>query len=487
MYEIFGMKPGEELSATFDGYLQRVHPDDRERVREEVVQAIKSGGGFHGERRIVRPNGEIRYLQTRVELIRNADGRAMRMHGICLDVTDRKQAEIALERTREQLAQVQKMEAIGQLTGGIAHDFNNLLMIISGHAEMLRRRLSEPKTIHGLEAIQTAARRGESLTRQLLTFSRRQPLNPVAVDLRQRIEAVREMLTSSLLGNITLTVDIPNDLWPVEVDVAEFELALLNIAVNARDAMPDGGTFTVSARNVPAGVGRAGNPTSDHVALSLTDTGTGIAPEVLQKIFDPFFTTKAVGKGTGLGLSQVYGFAHQSGGNVSVTSELGRGTTITLYLPRNDAIAETVTDTTVPQGTNRAEGTVLVVEDNPEVAEITAALLEQLGYRVARAGNAVEALDRLRSGDRFDLLFSDIVMPSGMNGIHLAQEVGERYPAVRVLLTTGYSDVAVAAETRFPILRKPFELSELERAVREAMAGSAGRRGSIMRAGGPRA
>jgi PAS domain S-box-containing protein len=478
MYEIFGVRPGEELAATFDGYLNRVHPDDRERVREEVQQAIRSGGGFHGERRIVRPNGEIRHLQTRVEVIRNEAGRAVRMHGICLDVTDRKQTELALERTREQLAQVQKMEAIGQLTGGIAHDFNNLLMIISGHAEMLRRRLNDPRAVHGLDAVQTAARRGESLTRQLLTFSRRQPLNPVSVDLRQRLEAVHEMLASSLRGNIMLNVDIPEDLWPVEIDIAEFELAVVNIAVNARDAMPEGGTFTVSARNVTAGAGRSGEPSGDHVELSFTDTGVGIAPDMIRKIFDPFFTTKAVGKGTGLGLSQVYGFANQSGGNVTVTSEVGKGTTISLHLPRKAAMTEAVIAPAIPQGTIPAEGTILVVEDNPEVADVTAALLEQLGYRVARAGNAMEALERLQGGERFDLLFSDIVMPHGMNGIHLAQEVSERYPGMRTLLTTGYSDVAVAAESRFPILRKPFELSALDRAVREAMAGgaAAGRR-----------
>jgi CheY-like chemotaxis protein len=252
--------------------------------------------------------------------------------------------------------------------------------------------------------------------------------------------------------------------------------------------MPDGGRFTVSARNVAAGAGDGGRPTGDHVELSLTDTGTGIAPEMIQKIFDPFFTTKAVGKGTGLGLSQVYGFANQSGGNVSVTSELGCGTTITLYLPRNDATTEPVVEAAAVHGTGRLEGAILVVEDNVEVAEVTATLLEQLGYSVARVGNAAEALEKLKEGKRFDLLFSDIVMPNGMNGIHLAQEANERYPDLRVLLTTGYSEVAAAAESRFPILRKPFELSALERAVRETIAGTsaAGRR-AITRAAAPRA
>jgi PAS domain S-box-containing protein len=473
LYEIFGVERGQENSGTFDGYLKRIHPDDRDRVREQVQAAIKAGQGFQGDRRIVRPNGEIRHVQTCVELVKNDAGRVVSMHGICFDVTERKQAEIELERTREQLAQMQKMEALGQLTGGIAHDFNNLLMIVSGHAELLRRKLSEPNQLRAVEAIMGASQRGERLTRQLLTFSRRQPLNPVPIDLPQRVHEMRPMLSSSLRGNITLAIELPDDLWPVEADVAEFELALVNIAVNARDAMPDGGTFTISAHNVPAGEGRLGQPANDHVVISFADTGVGIPQDTLKKIFDPFFTTKAVGKGTGLGLSQVYGFAHQSGGTVSVTSEVGRGSTISIYLGRCDAAAAATPRVGDPLQVASAEGTILVVEDNPEVADVTATLLEQMGYRVLRAGNAADALETIKGGDLIDLVFSDIVMPNGMNGIHLAQEVAEHYPAIRVLLTTGYSDVAAAGETRFPILRKPFELSALEQAIRKVMASHA--------------
>jgi CheY-like chemotaxis protein len=369
------------------------------------------------------------------------------------------------------------MEAIGQLTGGIAHDFNNLLMIVGGHAEMLRRRVSEPKALQGIEAIATAARRGESLTRQLLTFSRKQPLNPIAVDLRMRIEAIRPMLGSSLRGNITLNIEIPSDIWPVEVDVVELELAIVNIAVNARDAMPQGGAFAISARNVEVPDGQpCADLGIDHVRISFTDSGAGIAPELIRKIFDPFFTTKAVGKGTGLGLSQVYGFAAQSHGAVNVQSELGRGTSVILCLPRSRA-ALSVAAPETSGGASRmtmGEGTVLVVEDNPEVGSVTATLLEQIGYRVVRAETAAEALARLQNDDAIDVLLSDIVMPNGMNGIHLAQEVSERYPHIGVLLTTGYSDVAATAEARFPILRKPFELQALERAVRDALKGAAG-------------
>ncbi len=209
--------------------------------------------------------------------------------------------------------------------------------------------------------------------------------------------------------------------------------------------------------------------------ISFADTGVGIPQDTLKKIFDPFFTTKAVGKGTGLGLSQVYGFAHQSGGTVSVTSELGHGSTLSLYLGRCDTAAAATPKMGDPDKVGSAEGTILVVEDNPEVADVTATLLEQIGYRVLRAGNAADALERLKIGDRIDLVFSDIVMPNGMNGIHLAQELMEHYPAIRVLLTTGYSDAAAAGETRFPILRKPFELPALEQAIRKVMAGHAAR------------
>jgi signal transduction histidine kinase/ActR/RegA family two-component response regulator len=390
------------------------------------------------------------------------------------------QAEAALLESQERLAQAQKMEALGQLTGGIAHDFNNILMIVSGHAEMLRRRVAEPKALRGVDAIERAIRRGENLTRQLLTFARRQPLSAAVVDLQERIEAVRDMLGSSLRGNIALVVNVPAETWPVEIDVAEFELALLNVAVNARDAMAEGGTLSLAARNVAGVPGRTEGPLAgDCVELTLSDTGAGIPPDVLPRIFDPFFTTKAVGKGTGLGLSQVYGFVRQSGGAIAAKSELGRGTTIIMWLPRSRAAKSPTPQPRETASPERAGGTILVVEDNPEVADVTMTLLDQLGYRVLRAENAAEALETLRGGARIDLVFSDIVMPGGMNGIHLAQEVSEHHPAIRVLLTTGYSEMAAAAETRYPILRKPFEVSGLERAVRDAMtapSGPAGRR-----------
>jgi CheY-like chemotaxis protein len=363
------------------------------------------------------------------------------------------------------------MEALGQLTGGIAHDFNNLLMIVSGYAQILQGRLKEAKDKQAVEAIRSAAGRGEKLTRQLLAFSRRQTLLPVVVDLRQRIDAVRDMLAPSLRGNIKLDYDIEDKVWPVEVDLGELELALVNIAVNARDAMPEGGTITLSARNVVLKPGSAaGQLQGDFVALAVIDSGSGMPPDVLNHVFEPFYTTKPVGKGTGLGLSQVHGFAIQSGGAVTVSSQVGKGTAVTIYLPRS--LGEPTADTTdnIPAGGDM-KGTVLLVEDSREVADVTSTLLEQLGYRVVRAENAAEALRHLQQGIHFDLLFSDIVMPGPMNGLALAQTCRDNFPDIAVLLTSGYSDAAQLADGRFNLLRKPFELSALERAVEVAMYG----------------
>jgi CheY-like chemotaxis protein len=362
------------------------------------------------------------------------------------------------------------MEALGQLTGSIAHDFNNLLMITSGYAQILRRKLTDPRLLKAADAVHTAARRGESLTRQLLAFSRRQPITPVVVDLKERIESVHEMLVGSLRGNVELRYDIPAGIWPVEVDIAELELALVNVAVNARDAMPGGGTLTLSVRNVTLKKSdRVEELEGDFVALALADTGVGIAPDVLPKVFEPFFTTKALGKGTGLGLAQVYGFSRQSGGTVAATSQVGSGTTLTIYLPRSHATLSRTPETHPAQPFVAGQGLVLIVEDSPEVAEVTATLVEQLGYRTEHAGNALEALNRLQRDDRIDLVLSDIVMPGSMNGVALAHEIANRYPHIPVLLASGYSDVVQAHSARFTILRKPFQLPALEKAMREML------------------
>jgi signal transduction histidine kinase/integral membrane sensor domain MASE1/CheY-like chemotaxis protein len=469
LFDIFAISP-KSFGGTFEDYLELVHEEDRNRVRDGIVAALQSGRGFRLDERIVRPTGEIRQLQSSGEVIKDDHGNPVRMLGICQDVTQRRQAERALDQAREQLAQSQKMEALGQLTGGIAHDFNNLLTIVSGHAQAVRRRLKEAKDLRGLDAIVSAASRGETLTRQLLAFSRRQQLSPVVVDLRARMEAMRALLASSLRDNIELTYDMPEGLWRVEVDSGELELALLNIAVNARDAMPNGGTLLLSARNVTLQPGTEAGPLAgDFVRLSAADSGTGVTAEILPKVFEPFFTTKPVGKGTGLGLSQVHGFAHQSGGTVTIDSELGRGTSVTIYLPRTERPLSMTLPSPEDSTPRRGQGTVLVVEDDVEVAKATSTMFEHLGYQVVHAVDANEGLARLQDVQTIGLVFTDIVMPGDMNGIALAQEIRRRFPSIPVVLTSGYSDAVNAADTQLPLLRKPFDLQKLERVIGEAL------------------
>jgi PAS domain S-box-containing protein len=447
---------------------------EEERLRGEPARALQVAayeGKYVAEGWRVRRDESVFWASAVIEAIRDEVGMLVGFAKITRDITERREAQASLERAQEQLAQSQKMEALGQLTGSIAHDFNNLLMIVSGHAQLLRRRLSDPKHLQALEAMHSAANRGESLTRQLLAFSRRQPLNPVVVDLKERIEAVHEMLVGSLRGNVELKRELPAQVWPVEVDIAELELALVNVAVNARDAMPGGGTITLSARNVTLKKSdEVDGLEGEFVALAMADTGVGIAPDILPKVFEPFFTTKALGKGTGLGLAQVYGFSHQSGGTVVATSAVGSGTTITIYLPRkHGALVPAEEQASAPPAAAAGQGTILVVEDNAEVADVTASLVEQLGYRTVRAENATDALNKLQRGDKIHLVFSDVVMPGGMNGIALAQEIGNRYPHIPVLLTSGYSDVVQATESKRAILRKPFQLPALEKSIREAL------------------
>jgi two-component system NtrC family sensor kinase len=390
---------------------------------------------------------------------------------------------IALRRTRRlhdeaerretaeaALRQAQRLEAIGHLTGGVAHDFNNLLMIVSGSAERLHRDLTSEKHKRLLDMIMNATSRGESLTRQLLAFSRRQMLTPAVIDLTQRLPELKDMLSRSLRDDIAIEVVVPDESCAVKADPSELELAMLNLAVNARDAMPNGGTLRITVK--PAALeGKAVEEglSGDFVAIYIEDTGSGISPDILPHVFEPFFTTKDVGKGTGLGLSQVYGFAKQSGGAATVTSTVGRGTAITLYLPRTQELPAPSLARMELEAAPRRAGTVLVVEDNPEVAEVATAYFQQLGYMVKQVAGAREALELIGNDPKIDLVFSDIVMPGGMNGLELGHAIRQRYPAMPVLLATGYSDsVREAVAQGFIVLQKPFALAALEQALREA-------------------
>ncbi|MCO6415364.1 ATP-binding protein [Siccirubricoccus sp. KC 17139] len=375
------------------------------------------------------------------------------------------------ERAEEALRQAQRIEVLGQLTGGVAHDFNNLLMVIAAGLEMIDRRSDPAQRRRIMDGMRQAAARGAALTRQLLAFSRRQALRAEPVDLVRQVGSMRELLDRSLRGDVEVSLDLAADLWPVEIDPGELELALLNLAVNARDAMPSGGTILIRARNA-AGLAEDGLQ-GDFVRLEVIDSGTGMSPEVQARVFEPFFTTKEVGKGSGLGLAQVYGFARQSGGAVRIDSEVGRGTTITLLLPRA-ARAPAVPDQKPASGLERPRqpaGHVLLVEDDDEVAALVAQLLGELGFEATRASSAAAALGALANGRAIDLVFSDIMMPGGMNGVELAGEVQRRRPGLPVLLTSGHADAARqhADAVGIAVLPKPYGLSELAAAIRGAL------------------
>jgi CheY-like chemotaxis protein len=374
-------------------------------------------------------------------------------------------------RAEEALRQAQRIEAVGQLTGGVAHDFNNLLMVIAGGLEMLDRHDDEKRRQRLLQGMRLATERGTALTRQLLAFARRQKLRPEPIDLTRQVGGMHDLLDRSLRGDIKVATVFADDLWPVEVDPGELELVLLNLAVNARDAMPNGGTITIHARNVPARSGAA--PAGDFVELSVIDDGTGMPAEVVARAFEPFFTTKEVGKGSGLGLAQVYGFAQQSGGYARIVSEVGSGTTISLMLPRShkSPAARSLNELRA-EFTGQNEGAhVLLVEDDDEVAALVNEMLQHLGFTVTRAASAAAALGALANDRRIDLVFSDIMMPGGMNGVDLAREVRKRRPELPVLLTSGYADASKrAAEAEgIAVLAKPYRLDLLAKATRETL------------------
>ena len=380
------------------------------------------------------------------------------------DEADRREAaEVAMRKG-------ERLTALGKLTGGVAHDFNNLLMIISGSEQRLRGELADKKHIRLLDMIATATQRGETLTRQLLTYSRQQKLTPEVIDLTERLPTIRELLTRSLSTDIDIKVEVPDAVCAVHVDPGEFELAILNLAVNAKDAMPNGGTLSIRAKPVTLkGEASEEGLAGDFIAIRVADTGQGIPADVIARVFEPFFTTKEVGKGTGLGLSQVYGFAKQSGGTATVSSAEGRGTAVTIYLPRSNEMPQAASPQTQPPTRAEADGTVLLVEDNADVAEVGAGLLRQLGYRVRSVANAQAAMAALRLDPEVDLVFSDILMPGARNGLDLAREVAERYPEIPVLLTTGYSASAQdAIRHGVVVLQKPYDLESLRRHIHEA-------------------
>jgi len=419
-----------------------------------------------------RKNGELRDIVFSGAPLRDDRGWISGAVYALEDVTEKKKVE-------QKLIQSQKMEAVGQLTGGLAHDFNNLLGVVIGNLDLIQEEL--PKDHPAQPLIQTAIEaslRGSHLNKSLLAFSRRQELRPERVEIGAVVETLSKMLRRLIGERIELEAIAADGLWPVVVDVSQLEAALLNLSVNARDAMPNGGRLVIEAANgvldeADAAENADATP-GDHVIVAVSDTGTGMTPDILAKVFEPFFTTKEVGKGTGLGLSMVHGFIKQSRGHVKIYSEPGRGTTIRLYLPRDrSAPAAIVPEAEVEEVKQTGTETILVVEDNEPLRRTASAKLAKLGYRVIEAANAAEALQIIDGSDRPHLLFSDVVMPGKLDGIGLAAAAVQRQPDLKVLLTSGFTERSgVATEGRrlaWPLLSKPYRIAELARALRKAL------------------
>lgn len=417
-----------------------------------------------------RPAYEISF-----RTLRDAQGQRMGCYQFVMDVSERLRGQAELAQAQDALRQSQKLEAVGQLTGGVAHDFNNLLTIIRSSVDFLRRPdLPEVRKRRYLDAVSDTVDRAAKLTGQLLAFARRQALKPEVFSAGQRVTEIADMLDTLTGGRVQVLIEVPNISCHVRADVSQFETALVNMAVNARDAMDGEGTLILRVTcgaTLPAVRGHAGS-TAPFVAVSLTDTGMGIPQDRMGRIFEPFFTTKEVGKGTGLGLSQVFGFAKQSGGDVDVRSVVGEGTTFTLYLPEVASLDAPCTER-VPDGGLAPLGagqSILVVEDNVGVGQFATQILEDLGYRPTLASNAEDALERLgRDGSGFDLVFSDVVMP-GMGGVALARELQQRWPHLPVVLTSGYSHVlARESDHGFELLHKPYSAEQLGRILHQVL------------------
>ncbi len=444
-----------------------IEPDRAAGLPARALQTAAAEGRFEAQGWRVRKNGERFWANAIIHPVIGEDGNLAGFAKITQDITNKRDAELALQKAQEHSGRAQRMEALGHLTGGVAHDFNNLLMVVGGFNQTLKKLAGQdPKGMRAIEAIELAVEKGQSLTRQLLTFSRRQTLNPVVTGIGERIEAFSKMLGNTNADKPKLIADVPPGIWTVKADVSEFELALLNITLNARDAMPDGGVITITAENVE--FKREDSPNQlegDFVAMTIADTGTGIPEDILPKVFDPFFTTKGGTKESGLGLSQVHGFAHQSGGTVTIDTKLGRGTRVTLYLPRAKALPERVTGAaTQPIGGGRA----LLVDDNRDVLEVSALYLQELGYEVDTMDSAPPALKAIER-ENYALVVSDIVM-AGMDGIDLAQEIRKKQPGMPIVLVTGYSRIPASVGEEFVLVRKPYQLEDLSRAVGTAIA-----------------
>jgi PAS domain S-box-containing protein len=457
---ITGFRP-EAFLGRPDFWSSRINPEDKERVLTEL-QRLEEDGAVNLEYRWRCADDVERHFLDQTVLMRDEEGRPREFFGMWFDVTERKQME-------QNLLHASKLEAVGRLTGGIAHDFNNMLSVVIGNLDLLKKTIqgnekAERRVRMALESAQHCA----DLTYRLLTFSRRQALQVSTIDVTVLMPSLLELMRRTLGEHINASLQCEQDIWPIQVDRAQFEAALLNLAVNARDAMPDGGDLTISVENRVIEEGKS-LPGGEFVVISVSDTGTGMPPEILQKVFEPFFTTKENGKGTGLGLSMVYGFVQQCHGHVEVDSTPNAGTTIRIFLPRSQETAASPSDvqstTTQPFGEGR---TVLVVEDNPAVRQVAISTLYSLEFQVIEAENGDEAAELLKSSKDVSLVLSDVRMPGELSGIDLARLVQRERPEIQVLLTTGYFDGEDTVEG-LNLLYKPYRAADLAEKIRSLM------------------
>ena len=491
-YRLFGVDP-RSFEPTEESVRSLTHSEDVERLFALARRAASEGEPFEAEYRILRRDGSVRWCVTAAAPSLDREGRTLRMSGVTYDITERKQAEETLHRANEelekrieertierehalaQLFEAQKMDTIGQLTGGVAHDFNNLLMAVIGSLELLKKRLPEdPRAARLLENAMQGAERGAALTQRLLAFARRQDLRPEAVDIAAVVGGMEDLLKRAVGPAVRIANQLPANIAPVRIDANQFELVLLNLAVNARDAMPLGGALAIGASKqvVTSADPQSGLAPGDYVCITVSDTGTGMDEATLAKATEPFFTTKGPGKGTGLGLSMIHGLTVQSGGALRLSSRLGEGTTVELWLPQAESppISKTIPSEERAFEANAPPCTVLVVDDDALVRTGTAAMLEDLGHVVIEVGSGAKALELLRSVHDIDLVLTDHAMP-GMTGTELARRIRRVQPDLAVILATGYAELpnGEADDPSIPRLSKPFRQHELATAISDVV------------------
>jgi PAS domain S-box-containing protein len=503
----FGLDPSlSRKGLSLEQVVATVHPDDQKDLAAAIGEAIARGGAYAHQYRVLRTDGEYHWIEANGRVDHSPDGKPTSFPGVVIDVAERRalleerdralhelrelnetleqrvtERSTELLRAEEALRQSQKMEAVGQLTGGLAHDFNNLLAGISGALELIQTRLAQGR-LNDVEkyvfAAQGASKRAAALTHRLLAFSRRQTLDPKPTNVNSLIGGMTDLIQRTVGPAIQVETVGASGLWPALVDASQLENSLLNLCINARDAMPDGGRITIETANkwLDLEAARAHDvPSGQYLSLCVTDTGTGMSPDIVAKVFDPFFTTKPIGQGTGLGLSMIYGFAKQSGGQVRIYSELGHGSTICIYLPRHYGDAETAGDMPkIPIEFAREGETVLVVDDEPTVRMLITDVLKDLGYAAIEAADSASGLKVLQSDVRIDLLISDVGLPGGMNGRQMADAGRERRRDLKVLFITGYAENSAIGNGHLApgmeVLTKPFAVDVLAARIRELLS-----------------